>query len=109
MSLHPRSCYTVPEETARVARAVFPHGNIYLRLYESMGGMFQVKDFAAMIPPDGQPALSPMRLVLVLILQFAARLSDREAADAVRSRIDCPQDLREVPALSGTHGPRIRL
>jgi len=88
MSLQPRSDYTVPAETARVAHAVFPNGNIYLQLYDSLGSLFQDEDFAALFPPDGQPALSPLRLVLVLILQFAEGLSDRQAADAVRSRID---------------------
>src|SRR5262249_45598825 len=38
--------------------------------------------------PCGQPALAPWRLALVLILQFAEGLSDRQAAEAVSSRID---------------------
>jgi transposase len=36
----------------------------------------------------GRPAVSPARLALVLVLQFAEGLSDRQAADAVRGRID---------------------
>jgi transposase len=36
----------------------------------------------------GQPALSPWRLALVTIMQFVEGLSDRQAAEAVRSRID---------------------
>jgi transposase len=39
-------------------------------------------------PNNGQPAAAPWRLALVTILQFAENLSDRQAADAVRSRID---------------------
>ncbi len=35
-----------------------------------------------------QPAAAPWRLALVTILQFSEGLSDRDAADAVRSRID---------------------
>lgn len=38
--------------------------------------------------PKGQPAAAPWRLALVTLLQFAESLSDRQAADAVRSRID---------------------
>jgi transposase len=36
----------------------------------------------------GQPTESPGRLALVAVLQFAENLSDRQAADAVRGRID---------------------
>jgi transposase len=35
-----------------------------------------------------QPAEAPWRLALVLVMQFADALSDRQAAEAVRSRID---------------------
>jgi transposase len=34
----------------------------------------------------GQPAEAPARLALTTVLQFAEGLSDRQAADAVRSR-----------------------
>jgi transposase len=88
MSLHPQVVYLVPEETARVARAIFPRGNIYLRLYDALGTIVQDRDFAALFPPQGQPAEAPARLALVSILQFAENLTDRQAADAVRTRID---------------------
>jgi len=44
--------------------------------------------FSSLFSKLGQPAESPGRLVLVTVLQFAEGLSDRQAADAVRSRID---------------------
>jgi transposase len=88
MSLHAQATYEVPEETARIARAVFPKGNASLQLYDTFGTLFEDEEFSALFPNNGQPALSPVRLSLVLILQFAEGLSDRQAADAVRSRID---------------------
>jgi hypothetical protein len=36
MSLHPRTSYHVPAETARVAKACFPKGNPYLRLADAL-------------------------------------------------------------------------
>ncbi|WP_145963875.1 transposase, partial [Bradyrhizobium algeriense] len=36
----------------------------------------------------GQPALAPWRLALITIFQFLEHLSDRQAADSVRARID---------------------
>lgn len=88
MSLHPQARYEVPDETARIARAAFPKGNPYMQLYDTFGVVFEDEEFAELFPKDGQPALSPVRLSLVLILQFAEGLSDRQAADAARSRID---------------------
>jgi transposase len=88
MSISPRIEYCVPEETARVAWEIFPNGNVYMQWYETFGTLFEDRDFAALFSTEGQPALSPMRLCLVLLLQFAEGLSDRQAAEAVRTRID---------------------
>jgi transposase len=71
-----------------VARAAFPKGNIYLQLRDELGTMYDDSLFTDLYPHDGQPALSPWRLALVTVLQFAENLPDRQAADAVRSRID---------------------
>jgi transposase len=32
MSLHPQVLCPIPEETARVARAAYPKGNVYMRI-----------------------------------------------------------------------------
>src|SRR5256712_11881514 len=88
MSLHPHALESVPEETARVARAAFPKGNPYLLLRDPLGTIFQDNDFAACFPLEGQPSLPPWRLALVTIMQFREHLADRQAAEAVRARID---------------------
>jgi transposase len=88
MSLQPTPCYAAPEETARVARAAFPQGTLCTRIYDELGTIFQDTDFVSLFPPQGQPAEAPVLLALATILQFVEGLSDRAAADAVRSRID---------------------
>ncbi len=88
MSLRPHPMESVPEDTARVARAAFPKGNLYLTLRDTLGTIFSDADFAALFPACGQPALPPWRLALVTIMQFRETLADRQAADAVRARID---------------------
>ncbi|WP_414166354.1 transposase [Streptoverticillium reticulum] len=50
--------------------------------------LFGDEDFADLFSVDGRPGLSPGQLAMVSVLQFAETLSDRAAADAVRSRID---------------------
>jgi transposase len=88
VSLQPCPVPPVPELTSRIARAAFPKGNPYLRLRDELGTFFHDGDFADLYPRRGQPALPPWRLALVTVMQFAEDLSDRQAADAVRGRID---------------------
>lgn len=59
-----------------------------MQWYETFGSLFEDRDFAALFSAEGQPALSPMKLCLVLLLQFAEGLSDRQAVEAVRTCID---------------------
>lgn len=88
MSLQPQPVPAIPDETARVAQAIFSNDNIYLRLREELGELYRDQDFAVLYPKRGQPAASPWRLALVTVMQFMENLSDRQAASAVRARID---------------------
>jgi transposase len=88
MSLHPQPITPVPEQTARVAHAAFPKGHPYLTLRDHLGTIFQDEDFATLFPAWGYPGLPPWRLALVTIMQFRENLADRQAAEAVRARID---------------------
>lgn len=88
MSLKPRSFDPIPEETVRAARAAFPKGNGYLRLRDELGPLYTDEAFAELFSRRGQPAAAPGCLALVTVMQFAEGLSDRQAADAVRARID---------------------
>ena len=88
MSLQPQVVYLVPDETARVAQAAFPRGNVYMCMRDRLGMIYDDQTFAALFPIQGQPAESPFRLALTTIMQFAENLSDLQAADAVRSRFD---------------------
>lgn len=88
MSMFPQSVPDIPEDTASIARKVFRKGNPYLIMRDELGAFFVDDQFQDLYPADGQPAFSPWRLALVCIMQFAENLSDRQAADAVRARID---------------------
>ena len=84
MTLQPQPILPVPAVTAAVARAAFPNGNLYLQLRDELVTIYQDTLFASLYPNDGQPAISPWRLALVTVLQFAENLPNRQAADAVR-------------------------
>src|SRR4051812_15190785 len=89
MSLRlPQPVPPVPADTGRIARAALPRGNPYLLLRDRLGPVFDDAGFADLYPRRGQPAYTPWRLALVTLLQFREGLSDRQAAEAVRARID---------------------
>ena len=88
MSLQPEPIGSIPEQTARVAHAAFAAGNAYLRMRDELESLVEDHDLAHLFPRRGQPAERPWRLALITMFQFVEDLSDRQAADAVRARID---------------------
>jgi transposase len=88
MSLNPCPIDPVPTETARVARAAFPKGNRYMTMRDELGVIYPPDLFADLYPQVGHYGEPPWRLALVTLMQFSENLTDRQAADAVRGRID---------------------
>src|SRR5579859_5170828 len=88
MSLPPLLPEPVPAATAHAAQESFRHGHPYLALRDALGPLYSDAQFTDLFSPLGAPATRPWRLALVLVLQFAEDLSDRDAADAVRARLD---------------------
>ncbi len=89
MTLHCQNWDEIPAETRRVAQAAFPKGNVYLKMRDELGVLYQDEQFKDLFcSSSGQSAQSPAHLALVTVMQHMEGLSDRQAADAVRSRID---------------------
>jgi transposase len=89
MSMQPRPWPEVPEETARVARAAFRKGgSLPIRIRDELGSWYDDGDFAAVYPVRGAPGISPAQLAVVTVLQFTENLTDRQAADEARGRVD---------------------
>ena len=86
--LTPNNDHEIPEMTVEVAKAAFPKGNVVMKIRDELGFLFEDDDFLSLYPQIGQPAISPSQLAMVTILQFMENLTDREAAQAVRARID---------------------
>jgi transposase len=59
-----------------------------MTLRDELGVVYADEQFRDLFPTRGQPAESPARLALVIVLQFVEGLTDRQAADAVRGRLD---------------------
>lgn len=89
MTLHVRDRFAIPANTERVARAAFPKGNVYMTMRDELDIHYKDSAFADLfVSSQGRPAESPGMLALVAVMQYAEGLSDRQAAEAVRARID---------------------
>ena len=88
MTLHAQTEFIIPEETIRVAHAAYPHGNPLMKMRDALGPIYQDQAFVSLFPHNGRGVEAPWCLALITVLQFMEELSDRQAADAVRGRID---------------------
>jgi transposase len=88
MSMNPQAMETIPEETVRIAQAACPKGTLAMRLRDALGELYQDEQFVKLYSAQGQPGYAPWRLAMVTVLQYTENLTDRQAANAVRERID---------------------
>ena len=56
MTLHSQNQFSIPEETDRVARAAYPKGNIYMKMRDALGTIYQDESFAQLFPQHVRPA-----------------------------------------------------
>lgn len=101
--LRPENNSDIPELTRLVARNAFPRGSLVMTMRDELGPIFEDEEFADLYPNFGQPAESPGRLALITVMQFIENLTDRQAADAVRGRIDWKYALGLELSDSGFH------
>jgi hypothetical protein len=101
MSLQPQPAYLIPYETLRVAHAAFPKGALCLRSVEALGQLYHDEQFAALFPSRGQPAASPARLALAMVLQYVAGLSDRQRTSRRSGAAGC---VDAIISVSPGHG-----
>ena len=88
MSLHAQPLEPIPDLTSQIAQASFPKGTLAMHLRDALGPIYEDADFASLFPKRGRAAEAPWRLALVTVLQALENLSDRQAAEMVRGRLD---------------------
>ncbi|MEU9640314.1 transposase [Streptomyces tendae] len=78
----------IPPLAVRMARASNPRGTAAMWVRDRLDELFTDEHFADWYPIDGRRGLSPARLAMVSVLQYAENLTDWQAAEAVRCRLD---------------------
>ena len=99
LDLHPLE--PIPELTQHLAQASFPKGTLAMHLRDELGALYADEQFAHLFPKRGRAAEAPWRLAMVTALQALENLSDRQAADMVRARLDWKYALSLPPDDSG--------
>src|SRR3989442_1168567 len=88
MSMKPHGLEPIPEETRRLVERLFPKGTMVTQLRDALGPIYSDEPFAHLFPKRGRAAEAPWRLALVTVLQAIEGLTDRQAAEYARARID---------------------
>ena len=78
----------VPASTAKIAKRAFRKGSLAMRARDELGAWYRDEAFRALYGTRGAPGISPAQLAMVTVLQFTENLTGRQAADAVRGRLD---------------------
>ena len=86
--MQPHPWPEVPAGTAKIAKRAFRKGSLAIRARDELGAWCQDEAFGALYGTRGAPGISPAQLAMVTVLQFTEDLTDRQAADAVRGRLD---------------------
>jgi len=101
MSLKPKAPRAMPDEMQRLGTILFADGNPYRLVGERLYEQYRDEDFADLYPAEGKPAMSPVDLAFVTVFQYMENLSDREAAEALRMRLDWKYALHQSVEYAG--------
>jgi transposase len=89
MSLKPRRTIEIPPETKQLAEKLYKRKpTVAFTMAQELSSVFEDEEFTDLFPTKGQPAQSPAVLATVVVLQFTEGLTDRQAEEASRSRVD---------------------
>lgn len=88
----------IPGETERRARAVFGENNFYLRLGDRLPALLKEGGRALVTTFAPHSAFPELFYALVSTFQMAEELTDRQASDALRTRIDWQYALHLPPS-----------
>ena len=88
MSMKPQGLEPIPDETRLLVQRLIPKGTLVTQLRDALGPIYSDEQFAQLFAKRGRPAEAPWRLALVTVLQAIEGLTDRQAAECVRTRID---------------------
>lgn len=86
--MNPASLKPIPRDTIRAARSVFNQENVYLKVGDQIKEYVEDLPVSEMISPPQVPADCAVLLAMITAFQFKEHLTDLQAAEAVRLRLE---------------------
>jgi len=78
----------MPKETGEIGEKILSGDSVYKLVGDDLFNQFTEADFADLYPEEGKPGYSPVILGFVSIFQYLEKYPDRQAAEALRMRLD---------------------
>ncbi len=78
----------LPAETAAVGKVLMKEDSPYRLVGDKLFTRVSETDFADLYSSEGKRGISPVILAFVTVFQFMEKLPDRQAAEALRVRLD---------------------
>lgn len=88
MCLKAKEPWPMPKETGEVGAKILALDSVYKLVGDELFKQFTEADFADLYPEEGKPGYSPVILSFVSVFQFVEKYPDRQAAEALRMRMD---------------------
>jgi transposase len=88
MSDYSKPIPSMPKETARAANAIFGRSNFYIVIGEYLEVILENIEFQDLSEKEDAPKLEWVICALITFFQFVEGLTDAQAVDAIRTRID---------------------
>lgn len=88
MSLKPKPPRPMPEELAMLGARLLSADSPYRLVGDVLYEQYNEADFVDLYHPEGKPGISPVDLAFVTAFQYMENLSDRQAVEALRMRLD---------------------
>jgi transposase len=88
MCLKIQSPWPMPEETGRIGKMLLEENDPYRLSGDQLFEKWKEEEFADLYSSEGKPGYSPVILAFVSVFQCMERLADRQAAQALRMRLN---------------------
>ena len=88
MCLKSQSPWPMPAETGRIGKRLLKENDPYRLIGDQLFEKWKEEEFVDLYSSEGKPGYSPVILAFVSVFQFMERLADRQAAQALRMRLD---------------------
>ena len=88
MCLKIKPSWPMPVETERIGRRLLKENDVYRLIGDQLFAQMNEEEYADLYSVEGKPGISPIILAFLSVFQFMEKLADRQAANALRMRLD---------------------